>query len=44
MVRFGRTMMKVLQLPRLVKGTSQEEAMSSSQEIKPITLAIIESK
>jgi len=41
-VSFGRTIMRALELQQLVKGTSQDEAALNIEEIKPITLAVIE--
>jgi len=36
----GNTMLHTLQLLRFVKGTSQDEAMRVSEEIKPVASAI----
>jgi len=41
-VSFDRTMMRVLELQQLAKGTSPDEAMLNSEEIKPIALVVIE--
>ena len=41
-VSFGKTMIQVLELLRLVKGTSPDEATLNSEEIKPVAIAIIE--
>ena len=35
-------MMRTLELQRLAKGPSRDEAMLNSEEIKPIALVIIE--
>ena len=39
---FGRTMMQALELLRLVKGMSPNEATLNSEEIKPLAIASIE--
>jgi len=41
-VSFGRTMMQALELLRLGKSTSPDEATLNSEEIKPVAIAIIE--
>ena len=41
-VTFGKTMMRSLELLWLTKGTSLDEAMLKSEEIKPVALAAIE--
>jgi len=41
-VSFGRTMMQVLELLRLEKGMSWDEATLNSGKIKPIALVVIE--
>ena len=38
---FGTNMMQVLQLVRLAKGTSWDEAGSKNEEIKPVAPVII---
>ena len=40
-VSFGRTMMQAMELLRLAKGTSPDETMLNSEEIKPVATAII---
>jgi len=41
-VSFGRTMMQAMELCGWRKGTSLDETMLNSEEIKPVAIAIIE--